>query len=97
MLLLLVIFKGPHPTGRVELLELLDQVEQEGVWPAQLLGTICALLPKPKGGGRVIGPLAESAKIWSRLRYGAASEWTERWRRTGTRPLQAAAPYAPLF
>eukprot|EP00959_Pyramimonas_sp_CCMP1952_P011297 237036-Pyramimonas_sp.AAC.1 len=34
--------------GRVKFLELLNHVEHEGVWPAQLLSTDCALLPKPK-------------------------------------------------
>ena len=62
--------------GRQGFCQLLEDVEQAGTWPTQLLGTIGALLPKPKGGERVIGLLPETAKIWSRARYRVTSSWS---------------------
>jgi len=51
--------------GRMELLALLRQVEDELAWPAQTLLIQMAKLPKPAGGHRLIGLTSALYRLWS--------------------------------
>eukprot|EP00959_Pyramimonas_sp_CCMP1952_P234983 4909984-Pyramimonas_sp.AAC.1 len=68
-------YKWLPPSARVELLNILVQVERAGAWPWQLMVTLVSLLRKDVGGDRAIGLLSEVMKIWSKIRSQCTNEW----------------------
>ena len=54
--------------GRQELTNILNQIEQAGTWPWQLLGSSFMLKPKPDNTNRPLGLLSMVVRIWEKIR-----------------------------
>ncbi len=73
--------------------KLLDAVEACGLWPTQIALAITPMIPKPKGGFRVIGSMPALYRVWAKTRREAAVEWERKFQRgyyaasPGTGPL----------
>ena len=66
--------------GRLEFAEVLQQAAAAGTWPWQLLRVIAALLAKKTAdaGDRVIGLLAMTTRIWSKIRGSEVPAWSRK-------------------
>ncbi len=53
----------------------LEAVELTGIWPTQVSVTTMPMIPKPKGGFRVIGLLPALYRLWGRARREHAVRW----------------------
>ncbi len=67
---------------------ILDAVEECGLWPTQVALAITPMIPKPKGGFRVIGAMPALYRVWAKTRREAAVEWE----RDHQRGYYAASP-----
>ena len=60
---------------RREVAALLNSIEENSCWPAQLMFTETLLTPKPKGGDRPISLLALLFRIHARIRHPMVRSW----------------------
>ncbi len=54
---------------------ILEAVETSSRWPTQTAVVTTPMLPKPKGGHRLIGKLAALYRVWSKARRPVADRW----------------------
>ena len=54
---------------------LLNRVESDLAWPAQIALIVYFLLPKPDGGDRPIGIMAGMVRLWERARLPIMKKW----------------------
>ena len=66
----------PGP-AKQELIQLLHAIEEHCLWPQQIFMVIASILPKPKGGDRILGLLPHLVRLWSRLRSQHTADWSE--------------------
>ena len=81
---------------------LLNHLEREGSWPAEVSTALVHLIPKPSGGRRPIGVLPTLVRIWERIRKREVQKWAGATRRhydwaTQGRSAEAAAWNQSLF
>ncbi len=61
--------------GLATVAELLEVIEATGMWPSQVSLVTTPMIPKPKGGFRVIGLMPSLYRLWAKARRSAALEW----------------------
>ncbi len=73
--------------------KILNAVEAGGIWPTQVALVITPMIPKPKGGFRVIGAMPALYRIWAKSRREIAVDWERKHQRNyyatspGTGPI----------
>ena len=67
--------KAVSDEGKVALAGLLNRCEKECAYPAQAMGTVIGLMPKPKGGERPIGILPTLQRLHTAIRAPWVSAW----------------------
>jgi hypothetical protein len=58
-----------------ELTQLMNAIDNQIAWPAQVLQAIVLLIPKPKGGDRPICLMAAITKLWECIHCGTVLSW----------------------
>ncbi len=61
---------------------ILNAVEAGGIWPTQVALVITPMIPKPKGGFRVIGAMPALYRVWAKSRREAAVDWERKHQRS---------------
>ncbi len=59
----------------------MEVAETGGIWPSQISLVTTPMLPKPKGGFRVIGLMPALYRVWAKARRTTAEEWEKRFQR----------------
>ncbi len=67
--------------ARTAAAKILDAVEACGRWPSQIALAITPMIPKAKGGYRVIGSMPALYRVWAKTRREAAIEWERKHQR----------------
>ncbi len=60
---------------------ILDAVEAGGIWPTQVALVITPMIPKAKGGFRVIGAMPSLYRVWAKARREVAVDWERKHQR----------------